>query len=185
MKQFRDNKGRTWDIAGSLGAWERVKLNAGVDMTTLATTRECLTQLADAFTLGHVLYQLCAEQCEARGVSPEEFANGFDADVLNESLNALVKEAIFFCRKQIQPALMRLWNRAVEADREVVAQVAKQVDMASRQIEQEVASLLTSTNCATSSEESSESTPVHGRSAGSPGRRKQGKKTHGITQRTC
>lgn len=177
MKSFRDINGTVWDIAGTLGMFERVKTQTGVDLLDLPTTQKSLTQLGDPFTLGHVLYQLCSAQAEARGVSPEKFFDLFNADVLHEASTAILEEVVFFCRSNVRPALQMALEKAKEADarmaeivRDRMGEIAKQMDEA-----------LISTSSATSLPGSSASTQANGRSGGFSGRRRQPKKSVGAT----
>jgi len=99
MQTFTDTEGRLWNIKGTLGAFERVKTSCGVDMLDLPTTQSCLKQISDVFTLGRVLYVMCEEQANYRGLTPEQFADGFNADVLHAASEALIEEVIFFAGK--------------------------------------------------------------------------------------
>ena len=74
MKAFTDTEGRIWSIRGSLGAFERAKTLTGVDMLDLPTTQNCLKEINNVFTLGRVLYAMCQDQVESRGLTPEQLA---------------------------------------------------------------------------------------------------------------
>lgn len=182
MKTFTDTAGRVWEISANLGSLERVKTSCDVDLLTITSTQKCLEQMADVYTLGRVLYTLCGPQAEARGMPPEKFAEGFNADVLSAALDAVVQEVIFFCRKELQPGLLKVWTRAIEADRKTVAAVATAVEKAADRMQEEIDRMTISIDSATSSRESSGSTRNRGRSDNSSGRRRPPAANTGTTQ---
>ena len=179
MKTFTDTEGRLWNVKGTLGAFERVKTSTGVDMLDLPSTQNCLKQIADVFMLGKVLYAMCEDQCESRGITPEQFADGFNADVLVEASNALLEEVVFFCRKDLRPAMQMALDKARQADERMVETMRSRVQFMEREMDLAMESMLTSTASATSSPGSSASTPANGRSAGSSGRRSVSKRKSG------
>jgi hypothetical protein len=181
LKTFTDTEGRLWNVKGTLGAFERVKTSTGVDMLDLPSTQKCLGQISDVFTLGKVLYAMCEQQCDARSISPEDFADGFNADVLVEASNALLEEVVFFCRKDLRPAMQMALDKARQADERMIAKMQGQAAAMEQQMDRAMESLWTSTDSVTSSLESSASTPANGRSAGSSGPRPAGKKKRGAT----
>lgn len=177
MKSFRDINGTTWDIAGSLGMFERIKTQTGVDLLDLPTTQKSLSQLGDPYTLGHVLYQFCAGQAESRGVAPEKFYDLFNADVLHEASTAILEEVVFFCRSNVKPALMMALEKAKAADEMVAEMVRGRMEEIGKQLDD----ALISTNSAMSSPASSASTQANGRSAASSGQPKRRRKSVGAT----
>lgn len=181
MKSFTDTQGRVWDLAGSLGAFERVKTQCGVDLLDITSTQESLRQLQDVFALGRVLYQMCSSQCQQRGISPEQFAEGFNADVLNEASNALLDEVIFFCRRETRPMLQMAMEKAREADRRMMERVAKRTEELADQMDKAMENLLTSTGPATSWPGSSASIQESGRSGSCSGRPTENKRKRGTT----
>lgn len=182
MKTFTDTEGRLWNVKGSLGAFERVKTSTGVDMLDLPSTQNCLKQISDVFLLGRVLYAMCEDQCEARGITPEQFADGFNADVLVEASNGLLEEVVFFCRKDLRPAMQMALDKARQADERMIETMRSRVQFMEREMDLAMESLLTSTDSATSSQESLESIPANGPSAASFGRRSASKRKSGATR---
>lgn len=116
VKTFMDMEGRSWNVRGTLGVFERIKTSTGVDMLDLATSQKCLEQISDVFTLGKVLYAACVDQCESRGISPESFADAFNADTLHAATDALLDEVIFFCRSDLRKPLEMALGKARAAD---------------------------------------------------------------------
>ncbi len=181
MKSFRDTQGRTWDVEITFGTAIRVKTETGVDLLDLPTTQKCLQDLQDPFLLGQVLYQVCRRQADERSIPPENFWDGFNADVIHDATDALIEETIFFCRKEVRPALQIALERSREADRRTMEMVQARMGRIAEQMDEALESLLTSTDSATSSPASSASTPQPGPSAASSGRRRPSKKSGGAT----
>lgn len=181
MKSFTDTEGRLWNVKGSLGVFERVKTATGVDMLDLPTTQQCLREISDVFKLGKVLYCVCEDQVNARGLTPEQFADAFNADTLYEASNALLEEVIFFCRKDIRPMMQMAMDKAKAAETRAIEILKERTAAMSDELDGAMESLWTSTDSATSSAELSASTPANGRSAASSGRPTRHKRKSGIT----
>jgi hypothetical protein len=179
---FMDNAGRTWEIASSLLTWERVKREAGVDMLTLSTTQECLRQIDNPYTLGRVLYEAVSDAAAAKGVSGEQFAAGMTADNLDAAAHALIEAAIFFCRSRLRPALQAAHRAAKARDEREVARIEKSLPEIESRMARALESMDAPTGSATSSEASSESTRVAGRSGTSSGPPRAARKRRGNAQ---
>jgi hypothetical protein len=138
MHLFKDNKGREWKVEANFGSYGRVKAATGVKLYDIATeNRDSLIQLADALTLGQVLWAMVEPQAEARSVTPDEFYEAFDGEVLNTAYAALIDEMIFFChprqRKVLGIAVQKVREAEIKADRVVDANLAeyeKEIDRA-------------------------------------------------------
>lgn len=181
MKTFTDTEGRLWNVRGSLGAFERVKTSTGVDMLDLPTTQNCLKEINNVFTLGRVLYAMCQEQADGRGLTPEQFADAFNADTLHDASNALLDEVVFFCRKDMRPALQMALDKARQADARIVETMQSRVQSMERHMDVAIENLLTSTSSAMSSPASSESIQQDGPSADSSGPPRPSRKRRGAT----
>lgn len=175
MKSFKDRNGTRWEISGRFTLFEKIKTATGVDLLDLPTTQNSLSQLADPFTLGHVLYLFCADQAEARGVTPEGFCDLLNGDSLHEAGTAILEEVIFFSRQDVRPALQMAMEKAMAADRRMVTALNERMDDLSKSLDE----ALMFTNSATSSPASSASTLANGLSAASSGRRGRRKKSGG------
>lgn len=180
MRAFTDAQGRQWEIAGTLATFERLKIGTGVNMLDMPTTQECLRQIQDPYTLGRVLYEVCSGQCEKRGLSPEEFANGLTADVLAEATDALLQETIFFCRSDLRPALTMAYEKAKARDRQAMESLKAKLPTIGRMMDAALERMDAPTGSATSSPESSASIPLPGRSDTSSGRPKGRRKNGGL-----
>ena len=92
MGVFKDNEGREWKVKVTVGAVERVKDRTGVDLGhALDDGMKLLGELsANPGRRVAVLYAVCEPQIEARGLSPEEFADCFSGDCVEESWNVFL-----------------------------------------------------------------------------------------------
>lgn len=167
MKTFKDRHGNEWEIDASLGAFERVRDLAGVDLTDMASTGKCLEQMADPFVLGGVLWVLCQRQAEKRGMTPEQFRDCFNGDTVHEATEALIDEVVFFCRAPMRPALQMAVDKARAADQKMVGAINANLGRIGEAIDRALFS--TFTDSVTSSAESSVSIHDRGPSDASSG----------------
>jgi hypothetical protein len=183
MKTFTDVEGRHWNIRGTLGTFERVKTATGVDMLDLPTTQQCLRDISDVFKLGAVLYVVCEQQAQERGISPEQFSDSFNADTLHAAADALIEETIFFCRSDVRPALEMAYEKAKLAEKKAVEVMQTRLAALGKEMDAALENLSTPTDSVTNLPESSASIPASGRSAASSGRRRRNNASDGITRR--
>lgn len=138
MHAFKDTAGREWKIEANFGSYARVKTATGVKLYDIATEdRQSLVQLTDAFTLGSVIWSMIEPQAEARGLTPEQFYEAVDGQVLNDAYSALIDEMIFFCptrqRKVLELAVAKLRAADAKADRaldESLVEFGEEIDRA-------------------------------------------------------
>lgn len=167
---FTDKLGRVWPLEPSIELFNRTKA-VGVDLLDIATTQESLRQLQDPYTLAAVLEAACEPIAQARGLTPSQWREGLNGDVLNAGEAALQDCAVFFSRREIRPTLTVLVATARKAEARMAAQMAANLGRIQAVAEQALEQLATSCASVTSSPESSASTPDPGASARSPGRR--------------
>lgn len=182
MKTFKDRHGNEWEIDLSLGACERVRDRAGVDLTDIVSTQATFAKLADPFVLGSVLWVLCERQADKRGIGPEEFRDCFNGDTVHAASEALIDETVFFCRAPMRPAMQLAVDKAREADRRMVAAMNANMEQLGREMEKTLAAM--STASVTNSAESLASTRDHGHSEDSSGLLPHANAKRGSTRRT-
>jgi hypothetical protein len=121
MPSFKDTKGREWRLEGNFASYGRVKDQTGVKLYDIATeSRDSLVQLTDVLTLGKVLWAMVEPQAEARGVSPEDFAESFDV--------ALLDTMVFFCHPRQRMILERAVKKLREVETKAGATVTAKLD---------------------------------------------------------
>lgn len=104
MPAFTDCKNREWTLRLTVGLMTDVRECAGVRLGDVLRDEAALGALVfgDAEALVKTLWVLCREQAEARGVTPEEFAHGFDGPTLEKAVEAFLGSvADFFPRSRV------------------------------------------------------------------------------------
>ena len=98
MRTFKDNLGRTWPIEVHVTSVRRVRDLVGVDLLSLGTTDGGLyAKLAeDPVLLCNVLYVLCRDEADHRGVTDEEFGKGLAGQAIDDATAALLEELTAF-----------------------------------------------------------------------------------------
>lgn len=108
--EFTDCEGRPWRLRLTVGGVEEVKRVTGIELGDEKDTQWVNLLFKGGGKLVEVLYQLCEKQAEKLGVTPENFAYGFDGPTLEAAGNALgVAVADFFPRSRISQALKTKW----------------------------------------------------------------------------
>lgn len=139
MHAFKDKLGREWRIEATFGSYARVNASTGVKLHDIATeSRESLTQLADPFTLGAVLWSMIEPQAQERGVSPEQFYDAIDGTVLVDAHVALVEEMIFFCHPRQRTFLQTAFRKILAAESKAHQQVVEMLPKFEAEIDQAI-----------------------------------------------
>jgi hypothetical protein len=162
MRSFKDTAGRTWDIAGNMLAWARVKSASGVDLTDIATEeRKSIERLTDPYTLVEVLWAVVEPQATQRGMTADDFFAGLNGETLAAAHIALLEEMVFFCRPRVRAILELMLDRMKKAEAAAEKELARQMPAVEREIDAAISSL-TFGSTPGSSPESSASTPGSG-----------------------
>lgn len=113
MWHFSDNAGRLWSIQLGLATCRRIaeQTEGRVDFIEQARTgngKDLFRVLADDLQLlGQVAWLLCERQARAGHMTEDEFADGFDLDVLERFQTALIRATIDFFPSRSRPVLQR------------------------------------------------------------------------------
>lgn len=165
MAEFRDNSGRTWRV--SLAVPDLKPLRAiGVEVGKLldANMKGLAALLDDPELLVAALFVLCSGQAEKAGVSEEDFGRAMGGDSLDHGSDAFVEALADFSRSQSRAVIRALAakTKAVMGlvSQEALQELAKLDPTELTQLILRGASI--SSSSATSSPESSESTPAPG-----------------------
>lgn len=129
MHTFKDNEGRTWVVSIHVAAIKRCRAELGIDLPALVSGDGFagLSRLiSDVVALVDVLYLLCRDDAEKRGVSDVDFGRSLAGDAIHHATAAFVEEFIdFFPDAHVRQALRkvvdasrrlmeRTWDRAIE-----------------------------------------------------------------------
>jgi hypothetical protein len=118
MHEFRDTKGRPWQLEVNVDTIEQVKIDCGINLLDVADPSSNLMQELIAFPplLAKLLFSSMADQAKTKEVDDREFRRSMNGDTLQAAHDALIDEIILFSPKHRQSLLqaVRDKNREVE-----------------------------------------------------------------------
>lgn len=157
MRQFKDLKGRAWDITITVGDVARVKGAIGVDLNKAAGGKLIADLADDMAQFCGVLWALLEPQARAANVTPEEFGASMAGASIDAATDAFLEELVDYfplAKRRVLAAAMA--SMRAETDR-AVAFVEENMPREMRRLLDQ--KRLTLFGSLTSSEESSELTP--------------------------
>lgn len=94
MRSFKDNEGREWVVAVNVTGIKRCRGLLKIDLLGLLDDKlEGLSRfLSDPIALVDVVYVLCKDQADGRGVSDEDFGRAMAGDAIARASAAFVEE---------------------------------------------------------------------------------------------
>ena len=100
MRSFKDINGKDWEIAHTVTSAKRVRDLLGLDLLQPeAGEPPNITRLGtDEILLCDVIYVLCKNQADERGISDEDFGKGLGGAAILAAQTALYEELIDFFR---------------------------------------------------------------------------------------
>ena len=105
MHQFKDNQGRPWQIA--LNGWQLKKLKEQIDFD--ARDHESILRAAeDPCLLCNVLFLLCEDQANTKGVTDQQFGESLTGDAIDDATEAYIAESVDFFPRSHRPALQKI-----------------------------------------------------------------------------
>jgi hypothetical protein len=127
MKTFKDNADRTWTIVVHVTAVKRCRALAEVDLYGLVNDglQGLGRLLGDPVALVDVLYVLCKDEADKRGVTDEDFGRAMAGDAIEHATKAFLEELTdFFPDPRVRAGLQRtfdaIWT-ATDRQRESLA----------------------------------------------------------------
>ena len=112
MKTFKDNADRTWTIAVNVGAIKRVRSLISLDLMEAVEGKLIERLIGDPVLLCDVIYCLCRDDADAKGISDEEFGRAMAGDAIELATTALLEELVDFFpqgkRQLLRKALAKL-----------------------------------------------------------------------------
>jgi hypothetical protein len=112
MKTFSDNAGRTWTVVVNVAAVKRVRGLLSVDLYKLVEDgfKPLSALLGDPVQLADVLYCLCKEQADAKGITDEDFGRALGGDAITAGAEAFLEELTdFFPNARVRAGLRKVW----------------------------------------------------------------------------
>ena len=112
MKTFKDNADRIWSVTINVDAIKRVRSLLQVDLMEAVEGRLIERLMADPVLLCDVIYCVCKDEADARGVTDEEFGRAMAGDAIELATTALLEELVDFFplgkRQLLRKALAKL-----------------------------------------------------------------------------
>lgn len=146
MREFKDEEGRPWRLALTIGSVLRVR-----DMVTIETVDDATGErrkqpfdMADAgqiaatfqvlrsqyATIGEVLYAILVKQIEERKLSREEFLDGIRGDSLDAATKALEAELVDFFPLRLRKMIALLASKMDEVAGEMLSKAEASLEAA-------------------------------------------------------
>src|SRR5712692_8871567 len=100
---FKDKIGDEWEITIDAGMCKTVRQRCDLDPYGLLSSlldkddHSLAEVLGDPIRCVDLIYVLCKEQADAKGVDDAHFGRRFTGEVWEAAADALVRELIFFC----------------------------------------------------------------------------------------
>ncbi len=115
MHTFKDSADRLWTVAINVSAIKRVRGLINIDLYGLVDDRfEGLAKLlADPISLIDVIYCLCRDEAEKRGITDEAFGAAFHGDVIEHASRAFLEEFTdFFPDPRVRAGLAKVMQKS-------------------------------------------------------------------------
>ena len=104
MRTFKDNKGRTWEIALNVWQMKRLRDTLGIDLASVVGANadgsvkvDLIDRIAsDPVLLVDILWVLASAQAKAAGVTDEDFGSSLAGDAIEEATRSFLDELVDF-----------------------------------------------------------------------------------------
>jgi len=101
MRTFRDNAGRSWNLALNVYAVKKVRDLLGLDLLDLGGSDKpgeglLYRLIADPVLLVDVLYVVCRDQADSASVTDEQFGRAMGGDAIDAATRAFLEELADF-----------------------------------------------------------------------------------------
>ena len=111
---FRDTEGREYTIRITLGLVPKLRA-AGLDLGKRLDHPDTLTALGDPDRFGRIFWLLVGSQAEGYRLTPEQWAEGFDGDVIARAVEALTYAHVdFFQPPAVRAAVRKALPGAIQ-----------------------------------------------------------------------
>ncbi len=126
MAKFTDNAGRTWEPEVNVVTIGRVRDRLGINLLELLLPNSTLAErLNDPCFLVDVLYLLCQDDANVRGLTDLDFGKSQNMDGIEDAWSAVLEGLVLFSPRGLRPAHQRVLEKA----RKYQAAAAEQVKL--------------------------------------------------------
>jgi hypothetical protein len=146
VREFKDEEGRPWRVALTIGSVLRVKDMVQVDVVDESTGQVARRpfdmadagQIAQTFqvlrsqfaTIGEVLYAVLVKQVEERKLSREEFLDGLRGESLEAASTVLEQELVDFFPPRLRKMVALLAQKMAEVANEMMTKAEASLEAA-------------------------------------------------------
>ena len=159
MKTFKDNADRTWTVTVNVDSIKRVRSLLNIDLMEAVEGKLIERLIGDPILLCDVIYCVCKEDADAKGITDEEFGRSMAGDAIELATTALLEELVDFFPQGKRQLLRKALAKLETLQETMLAVVSERLD--SPELDAELlAELRKLGDSSGASPASSESTPV-------------------------
>lgn len=159
MKTFKDNADRTWTVTVNVDAIKRVRSLLSIDLMEAVEGKLIERLIGDPVLLCDVIYCVCKEDADAKGITDEEFGRAMAGDAIELATTALLEELVDFFPQGKRQLLRKALAKLETLQETMLAVVSERLD--SPELDAELLAELRKLGDSSGvSPASSESTPV-------------------------
>ncbi len=96
MKTFKDNADRTWTVTINVDAIKRVRSLLDIDLMQAVEGKLIERLIGDPVLLCDIIYCVCKEDADAKGITDEEFGRAMAGDAIELATTAMLEELVDF-----------------------------------------------------------------------------------------
>lgn len=96
MKTFKDNADRTWAVTINVDAIKRVRSLLDIDLMQAVEGKLIERLIGDPVLLCDIIYCVCKEDADAKGITDEEFGRAMAGDAIELATTAMLEELVDF-----------------------------------------------------------------------------------------
>ena len=159
MKTFKDNADRTWTVTVNVDAIKRVRSLLNIDLMEAVEGKLIERLIGDPVLLCDVIYCVCKEDADAKGITDEEFGRSMAGDAIELATTALLEELVDFFPQGKRQLLRKALAKLETLQETMLAVVSERLDSPELDA-QLLAELRKLGDSSGASPASSESTPV-------------------------
>lgn len=159
MKTFKDNADRTWTVTVNVDAIKRVRSLLSIDLMEAVEGKLIERLVGDPVLLCDVIYCVCKEDADAKGITDEEFGRAMAGDAIELATTALLEELVDFFPQGKRQLLRKALAKLETLQETMLAVVSERLDSPELDA-QLLAELRKLGDSSGDSPASSESTPV-------------------------
>ncbi|WDI40517.1 hypothetical protein [Bremerella sp. P1] len=159
MKTFKDNADRTWTVTVNVDAIKRVRSLLNIDLMEAVEGKLIERLIGDPILLCDVIYCVCKEDADAKGITDEEFGRAMAGDAIELATTALLEELVDFFPQGKRQLLRKALAKLETLQETMLAVVSERLDSPELDA-QLLAELRRLGDSSGDSPASSESTPV-------------------------